>query len=355
MPVLKDLTGQKFNKLTVLEQAPHQGNRVRWHCRCDCGREVVVDSASLKSGHTQSCGCIAKNVFLDLTGQKFGELIVIERGPNDRHSKAAWRCLCSCGNERVVASGQLKSGNATTCGCASGNAFRDMRGQKFGKLMVESRMPNNRHNQPTWLCLCDCGVRVAFTSNRLRRRVNPSCGCAAKTVLKDLIGQRFGKLTVICWDSIAGAWLCGCDCGRERLAKSRQLTEGVTTSCRCAARTAFKDLTGLKFGALQVIKRMPYNDENNRVMWLCSCDCGNERAVSGGELNGGRVTSCGCTARTAFKDLIGQRFGKFTVLKRAPNDKHNKTAWVCSCDCGQLRTVTGNYLKSGFLSCGCGR
>lgn len=62
--VTKDLTGQKFGRLTVLEQADDfvssGGNKVSgWLCKCDCGNEVRVRGASLLNGTTKSCGCYA--------------------------------------------------------------------------------------------------------------------------------------------------------------------------------------------------------------------------------------------------------------------------------------------------------
>lgn len=53
----RDLTGQRFGKLTVLTPAENVGGRTAWHCRCDCGREVMVKTCHLCAGHTKSCGC----------------------------------------------------------------------------------------------------------------------------------------------------------------------------------------------------------------------------------------------------------------------------------------------------------
>ena len=54
-----DLTGQKFGRLTVIERAPSKGNRTMWLCRCDCdGKIVTVAGGNLKNGHTRSCGCL---------------------------------------------------------------------------------------------------------------------------------------------------------------------------------------------------------------------------------------------------------------------------------------------------------
>ena len=52
-----DLTGQKYGHLVVLGPAENIGERTAWLCQCDCGRQVVVKTHHLRSGHTKSCGC----------------------------------------------------------------------------------------------------------------------------------------------------------------------------------------------------------------------------------------------------------------------------------------------------------
>ena len=51
-----DITGQKFGYLTVVEPA-RINNRFAWKCKCDCGEERVIESNNLRSGKTISCGC----------------------------------------------------------------------------------------------------------------------------------------------------------------------------------------------------------------------------------------------------------------------------------------------------------
>lgn len=51
-----DLTGQKFNRLTVLRQVPNQ-KWTKWECRCTCGKIVQVRSCHIISGNIKSCGC----------------------------------------------------------------------------------------------------------------------------------------------------------------------------------------------------------------------------------------------------------------------------------------------------------
>lgn len=56
---LERLAGQRFGRLLVGDQADRSATgEVRWHCRCDCGNETIVQGNNLKSGHIQSCGCL---------------------------------------------------------------------------------------------------------------------------------------------------------------------------------------------------------------------------------------------------------------------------------------------------------
>lgn len=52
-----DLTGQKFGRLTVLERAENKGRTTMWFCKCECGNQTNVCGNDLKRGRTISCGC----------------------------------------------------------------------------------------------------------------------------------------------------------------------------------------------------------------------------------------------------------------------------------------------------------
>jgi hypothetical protein len=63
MSRILDLTGERFGRLVVLQRAadyvlPSGLHKVMWLCRCDCGRTKEVQRASLRSGRTNSCGCL---------------------------------------------------------------------------------------------------------------------------------------------------------------------------------------------------------------------------------------------------------------------------------------------------------
>lgn len=76
----KDLTGLRIGKLTVMEPTEQRiRNAVVWKCRCDCGKEILVESRRLKPGVIYSCGCakVPDPVGRDLTGLRFGMLTVL--------------------------------------------------------------------------------------------------------------------------------------------------------------------------------------------------------------------------------------------------------------------------------------
>jgi hypothetical protein len=54
---------------------------------------------------------------IDMTGQVFGRLTVLERAENTKRNKAQWLCQCSCGNKTIVSRTHLKRGQVKSCGC----------------------------------------------------------------------------------------------------------------------------------------------------------------------------------------------------------------------------------------------
>lgn len=127
--VQKDLSNLKFGKLTVINMAETKkdknGNNIYcWNCVCDCGKQVIVSGINLRNGTTKSCGCLVKETRKtsdDLTGKKFHRLTVLEQVEDyiDAHNRhySRWKCLCECGNEKIVQGRNLKSGKTKSCGC----------------------------------------------------------------------------------------------------------------------------------------------------------------------------------------------------------------------------------------------
>lgn len=62
---------------------------------------------------------------IDLTGQKYGRLLVLERAENNSHNKAMWLCKCDCGNVVKVIGSHLRNGNTSSCGCLHKEMLRE--------------------------------------------------------------------------------------------------------------------------------------------------------------------------------------------------------------------------------------
>lgn len=65
-----DLTGKRFGRLVVTSRAENKGTMSRWNCVCDCGNETVVYGNNLRRGYTTSCGCYRNECELERAAKK---------------------------------------------------------------------------------------------------------------------------------------------------------------------------------------------------------------------------------------------------------------------------------------------
>lgn len=120
-----EMIGRKFGRLTVLERHHSTPKKIYWTCKCDCGNIRVVDGWSLRSGETQSCGCLQRErtheaSFKDITGQTINGVKVICFDHKDDRRQTYWKCICPyCGKEFVTRGSALKNGHTGGCGCRS--------------------------------------------------------------------------------------------------------------------------------------------------------------------------------------------------------------------------------------------
>jgi hypothetical protein len=268
----RDITGERFGHLVGIKKIEN-ANRTKWLFKCDCGNEVEAFLSNVTTGKTQSCGknCGLKNHPYkdktnkgyrgDLTGKRFGRLLVLKQLA-DVDGWTQFLCRCDCGNEKIVKGICLKYGATKSCGClhketVRNNNFEELAGQRFGKLTVIS-LVESKYDKLHWLCRCDCGNETTVSTSGLKSGHTQSCGCyqdevASNVHLKDLIGRKFGKLTVI-----------------ERAENSK---------------------TGL-------------------VRYHCQCECGNITTVINSHLLGGNIQSCGCWAYSRLEECVVEYFKK---------------------------------------------
>lgn len=112
------LTG-KYGNWTILGPTQKHNNKIYYLCKCVCGKEEYKDAYSLRTGKSKSCGCKRNlGTGIDITGQKFGHLVALERVFVNNH--AMWNCKCDCGATKIVPTNNLTAGYVTTCGCRMG-------------------------------------------------------------------------------------------------------------------------------------------------------------------------------------------------------------------------------------------
>ena len=179
----QNLIGQKFNQLTVLSEDIEKTKKYKrsyWICKCDCGQIKSVRGSSLTSGAIKSCGCLNKKKIKDIKNQRFGKLIALEMTSERQGGAVIWKCQCDCGNIIYVPVNRLTSRNTQSCGCIkySQNNSIDFSGQRFGKLTVLKKYNNykDKFNRSLWECQCDCGSKIIVPGPNLKTTY--SCGCS---------------------------------------------------------------------------------------------------------------------------------------------------------------------------------
>jgi hypothetical protein len=182
-----DLTGQKFNNLTVIGFAYTKNNAKYWKCKCDCGNEAFVKTAHLRNGHVKSCGCITverarEANTANMVGKRFGNLVVDSflgyKKDKCCKGRSYWHCKCDCGGTIDVVQDRLVSGNVKSCGCLKNKRrsnFVDLTGMRFNSLLVLSE--DHVDTKTFWKCKCDCGNETVVAIDHLKSGHTTSCGC----------------------------------------------------------------------------------------------------------------------------------------------------------------------------------
>ena len=132
--------------------------------------------------------------------------------------------------------------------------MKDLSGQSFGCwTVIKHCAEKSKPQRPYWICECSCGIIKSVSADSLKRGKSTSCGCYQKELaakqsiettklligrVNDLVGQRFGRLLVLGYvgrmvNGRHSIWLCGCDCGQEKEILRSALIQGRTKSCGC--------------------------------------------------------------------------------------------------------------------------
>ena len=205
----KDLTGQKFGKLTVKGRAeskidPSGKLRTRWFCDCDCGNNIIVLGDYLQRSKNPSCGCEARKNRIEKNrtnniGEKYGRLAIIDIIWDEHPAKAV--CKCDCGNDYIGTKADIIAGHTRSCGCLQSESVsaantKDWIGYvaKSGVKFIKQDHTNDK-GQWIWECKCPlCGNSFYELPAKVNNGHTTSCGCRiqsfgesyVKSILEDM-------------------------------------------------------------------------------------------------------------------------------------------------------------------------
>ena len=150
-------------------------------CYINSGR---TQSCGCKKTEAQLSSYKNSKRYIDLTNQKFGKWLVLKEVKNKRSSNGhrMWECQCECGTIRTIDTSSLRTGNSKSCGCEVKNRLgkpsNNLIGKKLDKLLIlEKTNSSNLKNGIIWKCQCDCGNICYKTTSSLNKSLINSCGC----------------------------------------------------------------------------------------------------------------------------------------------------------------------------------
>lgn len=108
-------------------------------------------------------------------GNKYGNLLVLEKVKKENNTHAFYKCQCDCGNIIIISGTQLRKNKYQkifSCGClkTTKKKFKEwMSNQRFGKLLAISPDYTRKSHEKYWLCKCQCGNIISTQEKNLLR------------------------------------------------------------------------------------------------------------------------------------------------------------------------------------------
>lgn len=188
----------------------------------------------------------------------------------------------------------------------------------------------------------------------------------------DMIGKRFKSLTVIALDeeknnkikedkknglrkSVQTYYICRCDCGNILSLMKPKIQRRKEFGCVNCKHKDFTTYINEKINHWTILNFI--KDERK---FLCKCDCGTIKTVNPYNIINNQSKDCGCGRKisvgnlNAIDSLVGNVYGKLTVLEEVGKNDNHKTICKCLCECGNIVNVLSNSLRTEHtISCGC--
>ena len=203
----QDLTGEKFTNLTVMYRSEDHiqksgRKKVKWHCLCNCGNEIDVIADNLKSYPNMACPeCANKNRSehnkINVVGNKYGRLTILEVIPNTRPTKV--KCKCECGNDYIGLQADIISKHTQSCGCLQSEHTSIANTKDWSGYVADCGVEfikqdhMNEKGQWVWECKCGvCGNLFYELPSRINNGHTTSCGCRVQS-----FGEEYIQLLLI--------------------------------------------------------------------------------------------------------------------------------------------------------------
>ena len=190
MPSFKDITGQRFGRLTAIGPTDkRQGTNIVWAFLCDCGRTIERTTSHIPSDAAcPICKPKGYNLRKIKPGMRYGKLITVEcLGKEGK--EYVWLLKCDCGKTIQLPVSHFCSGNTKSCGCLrqitcrENSPHKDLTGKTFGKLAVLHESGRDNKGQLLWLCKCSCGREATVSTSDLNNGKALTCGVCEKIKL----------------------------------------------------------------------------------------------------------------------------------------------------------------------------
>lgn len=180
----------KFGYLTVestfAEKDKNGKSRTFAACKCVCGNTIIRQVDNLKTSKFPSCGCMRKKIIQDacrkdLTGKRFGRLVVRKMIWDSRPTKC--KCVCDCGTECTVIATQLTYGKTKSCGCLQRERASQSNTKDYTGVTTDSGVTFLHQHKKVrkgvweWACQCPCGNVFYEIPARVLNGHHTSCGC----------------------------------------------------------------------------------------------------------------------------------------------------------------------------------
>ena len=186
--------GARFEKLSVISgPTKNKYGIAQVHCRCECGAEKTVNCADLRDGKIKSCGCWRKDIgkrsiaqslidgkYRGITANdRYGHLMFLRAFDQDKNGKVRCEFQCDCGSKTIKSLNSVISGHIKSCGCGSpwNTHLIPIIGERWGRLTVIEDCGIHNPKGTMVSAKCICGVIGKFTLSALRNGRTKSCGC----------------------------------------------------------------------------------------------------------------------------------------------------------------------------------